>query len=519
MFPFCTCKLQVASKMPQSTHGRMYPSRNTRAASVGGAALRPSLLELPSLRHFFFMSKHSDDSIPPSWSRNANGDWTDAQTGETCKILERYKSEPNGDHWFQCKVPGCRFDVLLRKGQNISQRRLYAKHAHDKKAIMVPPQCAPCNTPRLNQSVANMQSLTSTNTFTEFDGTKETTTYAPDGTVTFEKRIGKETTTEQKVVAMQAQITKLEETVAHQNDDMLETQMDDKRRIQSLAGNEIQSQRNQLCKERESMIALASVNSASPLDMHLLSLVASRYQKMFDLLSDSQRQTLRSQTVPNYNGWDAFEKTPSFTEVWKEKLNQVASDPNYYKTHFPLASAMFTPDELMDFNLWPKEYEVESDSDVESHVEEPAVVEAAVEEVESTSPLDDVPINQWMSDRMEAALRFCISKQWLKVERTHTRRYSPPALVKVIEKQKNYTEVGLDENKRIKNNKNVVRLLCRFQHPNGEEKDIWVKEATLKEIKEYKATLRATIISYYEGRNTTIEIMISTTGSLGTFQL
>ena len=48
--------------MPQSTHRThvpLYPSRNTRAASVGGAALRPSL------RHFFFLCAASPTRVPP----------------------------------------------------------------------------------------------------------------------------------------------------------------------------------------------------------------------------------------------------------------------------------------------------------------------------------------------------------------------------------------------------------------------------------------------------------------------
>ena len=90
---------------------------------------------------------------------------------------------------------------------------------------------------------------------------------------------------------------------------------------------------------------------------------------------------------------------------------------------------------------------------------------------------------------MEKALQYCITKPWRKVERTSNQRYSPPQLVKVIDKHKDYTAVSLDAQKRIKNEKNIARLKCRFRHSSGTETDIWIKEAILKDVKEYKSVL------------------------------
>jgi len=443
------------------------------------------------------MSKHSDDPIPPTWKLSGNGNWTDTDTGDTFKLMEKYKQETRGA-WYHCKVPGCRRDLFLRRNQNVSQYRKYAKDAHEKGIVPYAPvesndtsmtnTCIPCvnSNATTAHTSTNVQSLTSINSSREFDGTTEITTTKPDGTVTFEKRVGKETTTEQRVIAMQMQITKLEKTIAEQNDEKLNAQMDDKRRIQSLLAQEKASDEERIRQQKESLIALRSNNEhASPLDVYLLTLLADRHKRMFETLPENQRQALIASPISDTNGWDAFTRAPFYTDGWADKLNKVASDPTLFKNYFPLASSVVTPENVMELHLWPNMIEQED----EEHEIEEVVFEEEEPDTAALSPLEKVPISQWTSERMETALQYCLTKPWCRVERTSNQRYSPPQLVKVIDKHKDYTAVSLDAQKRIKNEKNIARLRCRFRHSSGAEKDIWIKEAMLKDVKEYKSAL------------------------------
>jgi hypothetical protein len=335
-----------------------------------------------------------------------------------------------------------------------------------------------------------VQSRVTADTTTNFDGTIERTIVQPDGVQIFERETGTRTTHETKVTEMQATITRLERTVAKQNEERMDRELDDTRRIKSLVDKQLGDEKEMAQTARDAFIsdqAAKSTHGASEMDIYLLTQMLCRYKEMFSRLEEAQRRRLLEMTSPTLNPWDTFEFDRLDSDDTRDKLNKLADSDDLFQHYCPLVAKLSTTEEVKELSLWPKK-------------EQPMIVEESVQEefdrVEEDaeqwpSEIDDVPMNEWREDTLEKCLTHYRSQPWKKTERTYSRQVGLPTLVAITDLQK-HTAIGMhSETKRLVNERGVWRYRCLFRHPEGEEKHIWLRVTTIDSISHYRPQVRA----------------------------